>query len=108
MQELNVVSAVVALVNAMSGWNVVAVLLAMFVLPPLFLSLSLFRLARAMIDLRDEVRTQNRDSQSRYDDNVYLVKEYETMSKELTTMVRLNTAANTRLADLIEHLLGRA
>jgi hypothetical protein len=60
-----------------------------------------------MVALRDEVRQQNRDSQSRYDDNVELVEDYESLAKELTTMVRLNTAASTRLSDLIEHLLGR-
>lgn len=114
MQEIGVVSAVVAILNTISGWNLWAFVLSVLVLPPLCLAAALWRLARAITVLRDEVLQEGRESQDRYDNNVELVVQYEKMSKDqarlsdrLIDTIRLNTASNQRLADLIEHLLRK-
>ncbi len=114
MQELGTISALVAILNTISGWNIWAFVLLVLVLPPLALAVALWKLAKAITIMRDEVRKEGRDSQTRYDNNVELVVKYEKMSADqarlsdrLIDTIRLNTASNQRLADLIDHLLRK-
>lgn len=103
--EMSVLAASVALLSEIGGWPLVTILLFFAVAPVILLIYVIRNLVVAVVSLRDEVRIEITASQQHYDNNVELVKNYDSLASELTTMVRVSTAASTQLAELISHFL---
>lgn len=107
MQEAAVAKTILDILSLLSTGPLSLLLLVLFIVPPLAISWSLYKLATALVDLRDEVRKDNTEANGRYDNNVELVKNYELMARELVTMIRLNTGAMEQLSSLIKHKLTK-
>ena len=105
MAEMKLITALASLLSQVGGWHMVTALLFCFVAPTAVLIYTLRALVGAMVALREEVRDGLAQHSTDYDNNVELVKNYEKLAGELTTMVRVNTSTNTRLSDLIEYFL---
>ena len=107
MGDMTLLSALATLLSEISGWPLVTLLIFFIAAPPLLLIYVLRNLIVAVISLRDEVRSGLSTQKNHYDNNVELVKNYESLAGELVSIVRVNTSTSTQLADLIRHFLGR-
>lgn len=107
MPDVTMAKAIVDILSVISTGPLSVIVMIVIILPPLALSLALYKLAKALVDLRDEVRKDNREANTRYDNNVELVRNYEQMAGELMTMVRVNVGTMEQLAGLIRHDLQR-
>ncbi|MDR3631728.1 MAG: hypothetical protein P4L42_15510 [Desulfocapsaceae bacterium] len=118
--ESSTITAISTLFTAMNSWQAgtVIVFIVLF-LPGLFL-LAILKLAASLGRLEAVIRADRAEDnkkfeamvtlsekhftsfESKYDNNVYLVRNYEKLSGELATIVHLNTQAITRLVDRID------
>jgi len=101
METVGLAKAVVAIIDLVHGWPGYLILFVFFVLPPLLLIYVIRNLVVAIVALREEVKAAMTEHRTKYDNNVILVENYEDIARELVSMVRLNTSAQTQLADLI-------
>ncbi|MDR3628890.1 MAG: hypothetical protein P4L42_00995 [Desulfocapsaceae bacterium] len=118
--EPSTIAAVSTLFTAMNSWQAgTVVVFVLLVLPILFL-LAILRITASVGKLETAIRADQAEDnkkfeamvalsekhfssfESRYDNNVYLVKNYEKLSGDLATIVHLNTQAITRLVDRID------
>ncbi|EKD36939.1 MAG: hypothetical protein ACD_75C01318G0007 [uncultured bacterium] len=107
MPDAATIAAIAGLFSAMNGWTVGTVLVfifLVFVILPIILMRSL---VQSFIKLRDEVRGALTEQRTFYNNNVELVNDYHELSRDLATMVRVNTEASTRLAELLKTFLQR-
>lgn len=65
--------------------------------------------SKAMVNLREEVKKENADAALRYENNVILVEDYkklvlnyERLTGELLTQIRLSTQVSTELKTIIK------
>ena len=107
MPDITVAKAIVDILSIISSGPLSMIVLLLLLIPPMALSWALYKLATALVDLRDEVRKDSRDANNRYENNVELVRNYEQRAGELMTMVRINVGTMEQLANLIKHDLQR-
>jgi hypothetical protein len=114
------ITAVTTLFTAMNRWDAWLVVLFIFFVPPALGLWSIIRISQSVGSLERELRVQqNKDAKKfedmvalsekhfeaftlKYDNNIYLVQNYEKFSGDLATIVHLNTQAITRLVDRID------
>lgn len=105
MQEISLVAAIMTVLNEISSWPVVLILVVFFVVPPLILAHALKSIALAMVELREDVRQSEERQKQRYENNVLLVKNYEQISRDLLGVIQLNSDTAARLGELIKQAL---
>jgi hypothetical protein len=101
------ITAITGLFSAMNGWTVGTVLVFMFLIFGVLPILLMRNLVQSFVSLRDEVRGAMTEQRTFYNNNVELVNDYNELSRDLAMMVRINTEASTRLAELIRTFLQR-
>lgn len=104
--EMSVIAALVSLLTEIGGWPTVVILMVLVVAPVVLLIYVIRNLIVAVVSLREEVRSGMATHDANYANNITLVKSYELLAGELTTIVRLNTATSTQLTDLIRHFIS--
>lgn len=109
MSEASLVKVVLALLANMGGWEIGTLVVVFILLPVLLVFWALNRIAKTQADLTTAITTfmgayesQFKDFETKYDNNVLLVQNYEKLANELMTVVHLNTQAMTRLVDRID------
>lgn len=113
------------LFNEVGTTPLIVVLVAIFVLPPLLHVWVIWKLVKGQLDLKESINAkmvednkrfeqlisnmaqQSQDYQTKYDNNALLVKNYENLAGDLTTIIHLNTTAMTRAIDRIDGREGR-
>lgn len=120
MNEIALAKIVLAILTELGKWEVSALLLLLFFLPPMIFAWLLWRLVKAQmglsINLQEQSRAQNQRFEavvtlsenhfaafnSKYDNNVKLVNDYEKLASDLSTVIHLNTQAMTVLVERIK------
>ena len=113
-------TAIATLFSAVNSWEVGTVLLFIFFVPPFLGLLAIWRISTAVGALKAQIINQQTENsrrfekivalsekhfsafEERYANNIYLVKNYEKLAGDLSTIVHLNTQAITRLVDRID------
>lgn len=117
-------TAIATFFTALNGWTVGTVILCIFVVPPILGLVAVLKVVGVMASLKDEIRTKNEQDNHRfeamvtmfnrqhaefsvkYDNNVYLVKNWENTAKDVTNLVYLNTQAMTNLGNKFDQIIG--
>jgi hypothetical protein len=120
METPTTITAIATLFTALNNWQGGTVLMFIFLVPPILVLLAMLKIALAVGGLQTEIRAKQVEDNKRfeaivalsekhfdeftkrYDNNILLVKNYEKLSGDLTTIVHLNTQAITRLVDRID------
>lgn len=119
-----VITAIAAFFTALNGWTVGTVILCIFILPPVLGLVAVLKIVGAMSELKNEIRQKNAEDNKRfeaivalfnrqltefmnkYDNNIYLVKNWEKTAGDMTNLVYLNTQAITNLGNKFDQLIG--
>lgn len=130
-----VITALATFFTALNGWTVGTVIIFVFVVPPLLGLVAATRIATAMSSIRadgntqvnqmiTEIRAANEannkrfeavvsfferamgDFENRYENNIYLVKNWEKLANDMINLVAINSTASTRLVDKIDQLIS--
>ncbi len=119
-----VITAIATFFTALNGWSVGTLILCIFVVPPVLGLVAVLKVVGVMAALKDEIRTKNEQDNKRfeamitmsnrqhaefsakYDNNVYLVKNWEKTAGDMTSMVYLNTQGMTSLGNKFDQLLN--
>lgn len=117
-------TAIATFFTALNGWTVGTVILCIFVVPPIVGLVAVLKVVGVMASLKDEIRVKNEQDNHRfeamvtmfnrqhaefsvkYDNNVYLVKNWENTAKDVTNLVYLNTQAMTNLGNKFDQIIG--
>jgi hypothetical protein len=107
--EPSVITAITGLFTAVNGWQAGTVLVFIFFVPPVFAFWAFIKIATAVTALKVEVKEQQAMSEkhfsafvNKYENNILLVKNYEKLAGDLSTIIHLNTQAITRIVDRID------
>lgn len=103
MESASYVAALVTIIQAVTGWDLIGLVVFLFIIPPALVAYALIKVAKAVVSLREEVKRDAKDAELRYLNNVELVKQYEAMAKELIPVIQVNTEAMTRLVEYIKN-----
>lgn len=119
-----VITAIATFFTALDGWTVGTIILLVFVVPPILGFLAVMKVVAAMDTLKNEIRAKNAEDNKRfeaivsmfnrqltefvnkYDNNIYLVKNWEKTAGDMTNLVYLNTQAITSLGSKFDQLIG--
>lgn len=107
MPDPQTITAIAGLLSVMNGWTLGTVLIFLFLVFGILPILLMRNLVQSFVSLRDEVRGAMTEQRAFYNNNVELVNDYNELSRDLAMMVRINTEASTRLAELIRTFLQR-
>jgi hypothetical protein len=119
-----VITAIATFFTALNGWTAGTVILCIFVVPPVLGLVAVLKVVGVMSALKDEIRAKNEQDNRRfeamvamfnqqhaefstkYDNNVYLVKNWENTAGDMTNLVYLNTQAVTSLGNKFDQLIN--
>jgi hypothetical protein len=117
-------TAIATFFTALNGWTVGTVILCIFVVPPILALVAALKFVGVVLSLKDEIRAKNEQDNRRfeamvamfnkqhaefsikYDNNVYLVKNWEKTAADMTNLVYLNTQAMTSLGNKFDQIIS--